>query len=379
MKKKIIIISCILVIVLVVSVLCFLLSFRKEEKIEMKIIKVQSISSFSDGLALVKVNNKYGFIDSNFNYVIPTKYNYAQSFNDGFAMVCEEKDEKYMCGYIDKKGNTIIKLKYNFGPSNYDNYSKISEVQDGYLLVTNDDKKAVFDTKGKQLTEFINNSKISLSGDGIVTVSENDSLYSLVDCKNKLNVIKQGNFIFAGLCKNGICELVKENDDKTNVLYGYIDYHGNMVIDFTSNLIYSFNKKGIAVAKKEGKLGLVDKTGKFIIDPIYEMGLVDDNSEEGFIFEDDNHKLYAYDESGKKLFVLNGFHKSGSFSDGFAKIKKDDLYYYVNKKGKVKYGPYEECEDFSNELAYIKEDEEYYFINIKGNRVAKITYLNDNK
>ena len=92
MKKKIIIISCILVIVLVVSVLCFLLSFRKEEKIEMKIIKVQSISSFSDGLALVKVNNKYGFIDSNFNYVIPTKYNYAQSFNDGFAMVCEEKD-----------------------------------------------------------------------------------------------------------------------------------------------------------------------------------------------------------------------------------------------------------------------------------------------
>lgn len=54
-----------------------------------KVILIQSdyIGDFSYGLARVKINNKWGFIDTKGEIVIPIKYDDVNCFNGGYASV----------------------------------------------------------------------------------------------------------------------------------------------------------------------------------------------------------------------------------------------------------------------------------------------------
>ena len=65
-------------------------------------LKYDDAYNFSEGLALVKLNGKYGYIDKQGNEVIPLKYDYANNFLEGLALV--RLNGKY--GYIDKQGNS---------------------------------------------------------------------------------------------------------------------------------------------------------------------------------------------------------------------------------------------------------------------------------
>ena len=66
-------------------------------------------ASFSEGLAIVELHGKMGYIDKEGNEVIPFKYDHAENFKDGIALV--KKNAKY--GYIDKKGNEVIKAEHS--------------------------------------------------------------------------------------------------------------------------------------------------------------------------------------------------------------------------------------------------------------------------
>ena len=64
---------------------------------------------FSEGLALVEINGKYGYIDKTGTVVIPAKFDYAWPFSEGLAMVdINDKD-----GYIDKTGTMVIPAKFD--------------------------------------------------------------------------------------------------------------------------------------------------------------------------------------------------------------------------------------------------------------------------
>jgi len=66
------------------------------------------VESFSDGLALVIVNGKAGFIDTTGKMVIQPLYENANSFREGLASVLV--NGKY--GFINKKGEMVIQPKY---------------------------------------------------------------------------------------------------------------------------------------------------------------------------------------------------------------------------------------------------------------------------
>jgi hypothetical protein len=65
-------------------------------------------STFFGRMAAVELNDKYGFIDDIGNEVIPFKYDFAFFFNEGLAAV--ELNGKY--GFIDKTGKEVIPFKY---------------------------------------------------------------------------------------------------------------------------------------------------------------------------------------------------------------------------------------------------------------------------
>lgn len=66
-------------------------------------------ASFSEGLAIVELHGKMGYIDKEGNEVIPFKYDHAENFKDGIALVKE--NAKY--GYIDKNGNEVVKAEHS--------------------------------------------------------------------------------------------------------------------------------------------------------------------------------------------------------------------------------------------------------------------------
>ena len=65
---------------------------------------------FSEGLAAVKVKDKYGYIDRNGKFVIKPRFAGARNFSEGLAAV----DFGCSYGYINPKGEIIIKPQYSF-------------------------------------------------------------------------------------------------------------------------------------------------------------------------------------------------------------------------------------------------------------------------
>lgn len=72
------------------------------------------------------IDGKYGFIDGNGNIQLDFIYDYADSFNEGVAII--QISDKY--GAIDSKGNIVIPLVYDFLENNF---ALIHAEKDGYF------------------------------------------------------------------------------------------------------------------------------------------------------------------------------------------------------------------------------------------------------
>ena len=94
-------------------------------------------SDFSDGLASIKLNNKYGFIDKTGKSVIPCIYDRAGSFSEGLAYVY--LNNKW--GFFDKTGELVI-------PCIYDEADSFSE---GLAPVKLNNKWGVIDKTGNMV------------------------------------------------------------------------------------------------------------------------------------------------------------------------------------------------------------------------------------
>ena len=160
--------------------------------------------SFSNGLAVVALNGKYGFIDETGRVVIPFKYDGAKAFSEGLARVLLKN--KY--GYIDEYGKEVIPFKYDFG---YDFF-------DGFARVILNNKYGFIDKTGREI------------------------------CPCKYDWA--GNF----------CEELATV--KLNWKFGYIDKTGKEVIPLIYDYASEFSA-GIAAAELHGNWGYIDKQGNW--------------------------------------------------------------------------------------------------------------------
>jgi hypothetical protein len=71
--------------------------------------KFDVVYSFSEGFARVRLDDKWGFIDTKGNYLVEPKFNFIDEFSAGFAHV--NLDDKW--GIIDKKGNCLFETKFD--------------------------------------------------------------------------------------------------------------------------------------------------------------------------------------------------------------------------------------------------------------------------
>ena len=117
-------------------------------------------SDFSEGLAKVELNGKYGFIDITGQEVIPLKYDDAYVFREGLAEV--KLNGKW--GYIDKTGKEIISLKYDYTHSFYDGLASVKlNGKSGFIDKTG---KEVIALKYDNAYSFYNGkAKVELNGE----------------------------------------------------------------------------------------------------------------------------------------------------------------------------------------------------------------------
>ena len=102
-----------------------------------KLNNYESVNDFSEGLARVEVDGKYGFVDKEGNEVVRLKYDAAGDFSEGLARV--EVDGKH--GFIDKEGNEVVSPKFDY----------VGDFIEGLARVEADGKFSCIDKKGKDV------------------------------------------------------------------------------------------------------------------------------------------------------------------------------------------------------------------------------------
>ena len=89
----------------------------------------EGISGFNDGRSLFKIGGKYGYFDENWNVVIEPKYKGAAEFSEGLACVC---DDNWSYGFIDVQGNTVIPHTLDYAESFQNGTAVVGKVDEGY-------------------------------------------------------------------------------------------------------------------------------------------------------------------------------------------------------------------------------------------------------
>jgi len=122
---------------LLALILLFVASGSYAQKGKSKSSKYDYQGPYCDGLARVKTNQKWGFVDTTGNVVVPPKYNQVENFVDGLAKV--RTGQRW--GLVDKTGAVIIKPTFEW----------IYDFNDGIAKVKIDGEEYYMDRNGQRV------------------------------------------------------------------------------------------------------------------------------------------------------------------------------------------------------------------------------------
>ncbi|HRP03210.1 MAG TPA: WG repeat-containing protein [Candidatus Kapabacteria bacterium] len=241
---------------------------------------------FHEGLARVNLKDKWGFIDTNGIEVVKPEYDYVDNFTDLYALV--NYNNKY--GIINKKGELIIPCEYKHLNSFY------------YGLSLYQDKNAYW---------FINIKREKVLGP-YEFAKEFTYPETIVKINNKYGIIDiSGRF------------LIKAKYDK---IFGRFK-------DFYKFKCFSY------FSRIDKKMGYINKNLKEVI-KADNYDYVED-CENGIIIVGLNAKKGMVDSTGKEI-LKPSFDRIDYFYRDITTMENNGKYYYINKKGKIIFGPIKE-------------------------------------
>ena len=219
-------------------------------------------NDFSEGLAAVSKNDKYGFIDTKGKVVIEPKYEWTSSFSDALAIVSVEG----LYGAVDKQGKTVIPFEYQALANFYDGFATAARPPkdpEDY-----ESKYGLINKQNEVVIPFMYESMGNLS-ESLIAVKK-DGKWGYVDTINKSIIPINLAYETANDFSDGLAAVFSYEENSDNLKYGYIDKTGKLVIpmqfikaywDDSEGLI-DFNN-GIAVVNdKEGRTFCINKKGK---------------------------------------------------------------------------------------------------------------------
>jgi hypothetical protein len=252
---------------------------------------------FKNGLAGVRLDGKWGFIDQLGNLVVPYQFYYVGDFfNDGYANAVkgESKSEKEY-GFLDITGKYIkfqegIKFRRGEFINDIAVVQTTTEGQERYGFMNRNGESIIKD-------DFIDITPFNIYGFSSVFMTDTSKYrpekYGLID--------KDGNFIYSFKFKyplnfiNGMALFSQEVNGQKK--YGYLNSKGDMIVSAIYDKAGNFNNRGFASVSSEGRWGFINKNGEII-------------------------------KTFNQNFLVNDSHYLSSF-------KEKDLYGFINDKGEI--------------------------------------------
>lgn len=330
---------------------------------------------FTDNLAMSIKGNKVGFIDFKGNQVIPNKFDGANCFVFGYAPVAV--GGKW--GIIDRSGRFIIEPTYDyagsFGP-------------EGMAGLLKDNKVGFVDTTGNLVIPFkyywprpwnitpdypffINNRISVIEADNEAEVQ--NGKFGCLNSKGELVIPTI--FDFISYFEDGVATA------KRNGRLVLIDALGNIVQEFpeTVQTIY-LNGNYAIIHGIDGHAGLMKRSGEILLEPKFNG--VDAFSDGFAAVQIEGGELGVksafIDTAGR--FVFNrtfGFIRS--FTEGYAAVEINGKWGFIDRTGKqVIEAKYDDVKDFETGLAVVGVKDgksfRYGYIDTTGRVVIQPTY-----
>lgn len=367
-----------------------------------------AIPIFYKGLIAIKKGDKMGIIDKTGKTVIPFEYDilYVHSqVKDAFPVVKKE-NAKNLYGIINAQNKIVIPIAYDemlmdsnlvkvkkdgkWGlmnitgkqilPGEYDAITTYS--QEKLIQVTKADQLKFFDLSGALLFEKAKNVYTIIScNEGMIRCKVNDK-YGYLDLKGNEVIVTRyddANDFINGLARVG----KKLTASGSTILYGFIDKKEKEIVPIiypSANLgLYQF---GLIKAKdpETNRFGYYDKTGKWVLQPVY---LEATNSDYlgGLWVKMTDGKFHYINKAGKDFGTIDSKGSAYYFfgESGYSVYEDaENSYMLIDKTGNpIKI--IEDCDgiySFVNDIAgyKCKSKGKYGFLDLNGNKIITCDY-----
>ncbi len=284
---------------------------------------------FSEGLGLVRANEKYGYINASGKTVIPLVYYKANSFSSGVAAVSDST--QYF--FIDKAGKKKI-------PQSFANANPFS---DGLAEVMNKDQLwGYINITGNLVIPYQYTATRSFS-EGLAFTSKETGTWQAINQKNEVKFTKQAVRIWP--YRHGFAAIQLKNEVTYN--YGnewnFINKEGELLSNDRFEGVDYFDGKTASVrnynsSTQGSTYGLIDNTGKLVIPAIYpylkKYG-------KGYLFSTDTEMSpawFGYINADFEVAIPEKYKFKGTFGDSLFLVQVKENYAVklnlLNKKGK---------------------------------------------
>lgn len=264
--------------------------------------------------------------------------------------------------------------------------TKEVSIAETYFSVYKDEKWGVIDNTGKEV--------VAPTYDEMVVVPDKNK--DLFICVN--NAEYESNTYSTKVINKEGKEILNayqnvqalENSDSSNVWYesdilkfqkdgkyGLIDFSGKLILDAEYDSIYTLN--GIAknvIIEKEGKKGLVNTSmGEIIIEPVYdEITTLTDSYENGYIVKKDG-KCGIISADSKVIFEPQYDEIKNVTSDGYYAVVQSGKLNLINSAGEIKIdSKMDDVKEINGENITIISNNLYGVVDINGNSVIEPQY-----
>lgn len=263
---------------------------------------------FYNGYALVKINNKYIYIDSGMK-TTSIEYEYAAPYISTITGVTLDGNTYY----VDEKGEKYLDSK--------EKYERAYAYSEGMSLVQFEGKFYYVTSSNQRVWEGYDDA--TLFKNGVAAIKKADSWTVINTACEPVNESVYTDILIDedDVCSNMGVIFVSEGNG-----YYMIDTEGKKISDIVYEDAKPFFESNITAVKLDGKWGFVTIEGSMIIEPQYEdartfgkgIGAVMVNGEWGFV------------NSENRMVIEPAFEDAKCFSsNGLAPIKKDGTWGYI--------------------------------------------------
>ena len=285
---------------------------------------------FPNALYPIRVKGKWGYMNSKKEIVIDCKFDGADDFNEGIAIVereirgKENPNGRLFKGFMNEKGMMITEFKYD----------RAYPFSDELAHVMKDGKHGYVDKTGKEVIP-LQYEDASMFSEGLACVKVNGK-NGFINKLGKMVITP----VYERTCNvstfsDGLAPVYTTYEDGPA---GYIDPAGNMVIPARYEFVDKFSE-GLAMVRPldSNAYGYIDKRGEWIIEPQFDMSLgfyegvatVNEKNTNG------SKSFGIIDKTGKKIAQQMQYDFVGIFKEGLAAFEsRDHTWGYIDHSGK---------------------------------------------